>query len=514
MNELVLHIEMRRGFLITVLSLALGFAAKAQGQFMQFRYENGMISSEGWMKDGKPDGYWKTYYQDGGLKSEGNRKNFQLDSTWKFYREDSTLERSVTYYEDLRNGVEQLFNGKGKLIEEFINVNGVRNGEGKYYYDTGELKKVVMFANGKEEGKSIEYATDGRIITLLTYRNGFIYTEERINRFDEENKRTGVWRDLYPGGIVSEDGNWTKGLRNGVFKFYDKKGELEKLEKYQDGVLVIDEAVTAILDIRQEYDENGKVKSSGPYRQGRKQGNFREYDSGGNEIGGSLYDGDIKIGEGKIDSLGRRTGPWKLFYHDGTLRAEGAYIQGMKDGPWTYYFSNGKQEQKGVYKDDLPTGQWKWYYSNGSLHRDEMYRKGKEDGHAVEYDSIGNVINEGDFAYGMKSGMWKLTVNDHTEEGEYQDGERNGTWTWYHANGKKSFEGEFQAGIPVGKHRYWYESGQLNQVGSYEGGEMNGKWNYYEPNGIQVLQLEYEQGQVVRINGQKIKLPKNKSEEN
>jgi antitoxin component YwqK of YwqJK toxin-antitoxin module len=66
----------------------------------------------------------------------------------------------------------------------------------------------------------------------------------------------------------------------------------------------------------------------------------------------------------------------------------------------------------------------------------------------------------------------------------------------------------------VGKHRYWYESGQLSHSGSYEGGEMHGKWDYYEFNGILTLQLEYEQGKVIRINGQKIKLPKNKDEEN
>lgn len=505
---------MRRLIYILVGMIILVLDASGQGTFMQYRYENGAVSSEGTMLNGKPEGYWKTYYPDGGLKSEGNRKNFQLDSTWKFYRTDSTLERTVDYAGDLKNGWERVFSSSEVLLEEFENRNGIKNGIARYYYDTGELRLELKFQNGKEEGKALEYERDGRIITLLTYRNGFIYTEERINRYDQEGKRTGVWRDLYSGGLVREEGNWANGLRNGVFKFFDKKGELEKLEKYQDGILVIDEAATAILDIRQVYDENGKVISSGTYMQGKKQGNFREYDSRGNEIGGTLYDADVKIGEGRIDSLGRRIGPWKLFYPDGTLRAEGEYINGLKDGPWTFYFSNGKPEQKGVYKEDLPTAQWRWYYRNGSLHREEYYRKGKEDGHAVEYDSLGTTINEGDYSYGMKNGIWKLTVNDHTETGEYIDGERNGIWVWYHINGKKSFEGEFQAGIPVGKHRYWYENGQLSQAGSYEGGEMHGRWDYYEPNGLPALQLEYQQGEVVRINGQKIKLPKNREEEN
>ena len=39
----------------------------------RFYYENGNISSEGPIQNGKPNGYWKNFYPDGTLKSEGNR---------------------------------------------------------------------------------------------------------------------------------------------------------------------------------------------------------------------------------------------------------------------------------------------------------------------------------------------------------------------------------------------------------------------------------------------------------
>ena len=42
----------------------------------KFFYENGVLSSEGNMKNGKPEGYWKTYHENGALKTEGGRKNF------------------------------------------------------------------------------------------------------------------------------------------------------------------------------------------------------------------------------------------------------------------------------------------------------------------------------------------------------------------------------------------------------------------------------------------------------
>jgi antitoxin component YwqK of YwqJK toxin-antitoxin module len=346
----------------------------------------------------------------------------------------------------------------------------------------------------------------------MTYKNGFIYTEEKINRYDSQGKRTGVWRDLYEDGKMRQEGNWLAGMKNGVFKFFNKKGELEKLERYENDVLMVDDASTAILDIRKEYHPNGSLKEMGTYREGKKQGNFRVYDDGGNETGGLLYDNNVLVGEGMIDSLGRRIGEWKLFYPDGKVRAQGKYAYGLREGNWTYFFTNGKTEQSGVYKTDWPTGAWKWYYFNGQLHREEMYRNGKEDGTSIEYDTVGVVINEGEFSAGARNGKWKLTVNDHIEEGQYLDGERDGLWVWYYGEGNKMFEGEFQSGIPINRHKYWYVNGQVEMTGKYKGGEMDGRWDYYDTNGFPAMQLDYVEGKVVRINGQKIRLPETEEE--
>jgi len=503
---------MREGLLILLCFCLAEIKILGQTQFMQYRYENGTVSSEGFLRDGKPDGYWKTYHTNGKLKSEGNRKNFQLDSTWNFYSNEGVIQKSISYAEDRKNGWERMYDEKGRCTEEYTNQNNIRNGRANWYFPTGELKKTVVFENNKEEGKATEYETDGRIITMLTYKNGFIYTEEKINRYDNQGKRTGVWKDLYEDGKLREEGNWAMGMRNGVFKFYTKKGELEKLERYENDVLIIDEASTAILDIRKEYFPNGSIKEIGTYREGKKQGNFRIFDESGKETAGLLFDNDTLVGEGMIDSLGRRIGDWKLFYQDGKVRAQGKYVAGLREGSWIYFYPNGKQEQTGVYKMDWPTGMWKWYYASGSLHREEMYRNGREDGTSIEYDTLGVIINEGEFSAGARNGKWKLTVNDHREEGQFLDGERDGLWLWFYGNGNKMFEGEFQSGIPTGKHKYWYDNSQLEMTGKYKAGEMDGRWDYFDINGFPSMQLDYKEGKVVRINGQKIRLPDNREE--
>ena len=55
------------------------------GVYTQFKHANGNVSSEGYLLNGKPEGYWKNYFETGTLKSEGSRKNFKLDGSWKFY---------------------------------------------------------------------------------------------------------------------------------------------------------------------------------------------------------------------------------------------------------------------------------------------------------------------------------------------------------------------------------------------------------------------------------------------
>lgn len=500
-------------FTFVLLLLGIGAVKSWAQQKTVYYYDNGKISSEGFMRDGKPDGYWKTYYLDGGLKTEGNRLNFKLDSIWKFYREDSTLEKSISYREDLKNGWEKFYSTKGILLEEYTYANNLKEGLARYYYPTGELWKEVNFKNNKEEGKAFEFEKDGRIITLMTYRNGYLYAQEKINRYNSEGRKSGNWQEYYPNTRVKEEGNWTNGLRNGIFKFYKKNGDLDRVEKYEEGELVKDDAEAALLDIRKEYNEDGSVKSVGAYKDGKKHGTFREFDAKGNIVGAFIYDNETKSGEGLLDTLGRKQGLWKWFYPDGSVRSQGTYKDGKKDGEWTYFFTTGKAEQKGTYKDDVYIGNWKWFFADGRVHREEQYRKGREEGHFVEYDSLGNVLTEGDYIDGLKTGKWILHVNDHFEEGEFLDGERNGKWIWKYENDQLAFEGEFQNGVPVGKHKYWWHNGQLKMKGEYEAGEQNGRWDYLDENGVLTLYVEYDIGIAVRINGQRIKLPKQKNPE-
>ena len=78
---------MKRFFsVISLVFIGLLFSTNvfSQTDYQTFTYPNGQISSEGILRDSRPDGLWKTYYESGQLKSIGKRTDFLLDSTWVF----------------------------------------------------------------------------------------------------------------------------------------------------------------------------------------------------------------------------------------------------------------------------------------------------------------------------------------------------------------------------------------------------------------------------------------------
>ena len=112
---LVLHCSKKRYFsmkkntFFLYLLLIFSNLIIAQTEYKVFRFPNDSVSSEGTMRDGKPDGYWKTYYENGSLKSEGNRVNYLLDGLWLFYSEEGDTTLAVTYRNDLKNGVRKVY---------------------------------------------------------------------------------------------------------------------------------------------------------------------------------------------------------------------------------------------------------------------------------------------------------------------------------------------------------------------------------------------------------------------
>ncbi len=494
-------------YLVVVCTSGLGFSElmAQEKEYTVLYHENGRVSSEGYMLDDKPDGFWKTYYPDGTIKSEGKRTQFELDSIWNFYNHNGLKTSSLTYRKGDRNGEATYYDAEENIKEIANYENGVKQGEALYFYSTGEVSKKVDFVDGKESGQAFEYGKDQRIITLLRYENGFITRQEEINRYDLQGRKSGRWIEYHRNGNIAVEGNYTSGLKNGFFKSFDSRANLLLLEKYENGRLVEDAEEIKVLDIQNTFYPDGSVRSTGGYnKDGLREGVHRIYDSQGSIISGNMYNNGILVAEGITDREGYYQGFWKHYYPTGELKSEGSYINSERDGPWVFYYMMGGVEQKGNYVAGLPHSQWNWYYENGEVLREEYYRRGFEDGESIEYNSQGEEITKGEYGNGSKEGEWFYSLGDHTEKGSYLADERHGLWKYFYHDGKLYFEGEYMGGLPVGRHRYYYPSGQLRQDGRYNSGIKVGTWKVYNEEGMRELTIRYKKGVEFRINGARV----------
>jgi uncharacterized protein len=474
-------------------------------RYVKYYHENGKVSSEGTLRNGRPDGYWKSYHMNGVIKSEGNRIDEELDSIWKFYTDEGELFVSITYKEGIKHGPRITYKDGIKIKKEPFE-NDKLEGTTYHYFENEKVKLEIPFENGRENGMGYEYDTDGMIITLNTYKSGVLTKKRRINRRDESGRRQSIWMEFHPNMRIKVEGNYTDDLKNGYFKYFTNRGNLIKTEKWIMGVLQEDAEETAKLEIRKEIDPNtGKLSKVGAYAQGKKEGVHREYDKDGNVIVGGLYSRGILLAEGITDDLGRRQKHWKFYYLTGELKEEGGYIDGKRHGLWKYYFIDGETEQEGRFNRDRPVDVWTWYYANGNTWREEEYADGLRDGPSVEKDEQGNILARGKYAEGQKDGEWFYQVGDIRREGKYFDGERMGEWTYYYTqNDQVRYKGNYLNGVREGRHVWYYEDGQVEIRGVYRGGLKEGIWEFFNSSGMRYLTITYKNDEETEYNGSKI----------
>ena len=118
--------------------------------------------SEGWMQNGKKQGFWTYYYSNGQIKSAGHYRNDKKDSYWNHYT---------------KNGHKSM---EGHMI------NGKQT-DWWIFYDASKIKEKCQFKNGLKHGISIIYS-NGRVNSASKYVEGNkIKTWTSIREFKRDN---------------------------------------------------------------------------------------------------------------------------------------------------------------------------------------------------------------------------------------------------------------------------------------------------------------------------------------
>ena len=364
------------------------------------------------------------------------------------------------------------YDNEGIVLYEGEFSNGKRNGKGKEHYHKAYLKFEGEYLNGERWNGNAEEYRDfhfKRPIFKGEYKNGKKWNGKGYdldnNIVYELKEGKGYVKEYNEYGLLSFEGEYLNGEKNGKAKEYYERGDLAFEGEYKDG-----------------KKWNGKGydnKNSVIYELNNGKGKFKIYDYYNDRI---FIEGEYINGE--INGKGKE-------YNNGILIFEGEYLNGKKIKGKEYYL-NGKLEFEGEYLNGKKNGKGKEYdndnnlkfegeYRNGKKYIGKEYIKGKFENvieyknykkwNGIGYDENGNIL----FNLINGNGIIKEFDENTGElkfEGEYLNGKRNGKGKEYYRSDKLKFEGEYLNGKRNGKGKNYNFDGKLEFEGEY----LHGKY--------------------------------------
>ncbi len=146
-----------------------------------------------------------------------------------------------------------------------------------------------------------------------------------------------------------------------------------------------------------------------------------------------------------------------------------------------------------------------YYLSNrvqmtGSFTNKKFYVK---QGHFTYYYENGRKSSEGNYYYDNKDGRWNSWhENGELEsEGVFKSGMKHGTWTYWHGNGKRKSTGKYVNNLAEDRWQYWFETGEKESEGFTIHGRKDGTWRYFYKNGEIEAMEQYKESMLKTISG-------------
>jgi TonB family protein len=364
-----------------------------------------------------------------------------------------------------KKGKYKFYYPNGKVSSSGKVKNYHRNGQWKYYDENGNVVTIANFVLDTIHGKYDEFYSDGKPFIKGQYCM---------------NKKCGNWKTYDMKGKVISDENFVDGQPNGIQRYW-----------YPDGVmrdsLVSDHGMTTYL---KSWYKSGKVKAIETYKEGRPHGKwflYPEFSSDTFPETTDEYKNGLKHG-------------WHYAWKGKTLIQSFHYADGELDGACSRFDEEtGKLSVEENYSEGQLHGTSK-YYRNGLIIRADQYENGLRNGAQIEYAREGHIMKRKWFTYGVLDSMYTYYANGKTAVKQiYIPGTTNSTWIESDANGFLLIDGYLRNERRDGNWCVYYTNGKKHSCTPYKDGQIQGIYTRWYANGKKMLEYEIaETGQVVK----------------
>lgn len=305
-----------------------------QGNWKYF-WPNGNLKMEVSYLNDKIHGFLKRYDENGNFLSV---EKYDHDRLVEDAKETKQLERKVayhsngqpsiiaSYYKGVPEGFRREFDEEGNVIRSYgyedgwmryegvLDMNGKRQGLWKEYYKTGELRSQGKYVNSNPVGLWRYYFTDN--------------TVEIIGEYDQKGRKTGEWLWYYANGDTMVSANYAAGELDGEFVEFDEYGQVVSQGNYVEGT-----------EEGQWIYVNGGYTEKGSYYDGMRTGEWVIRYPDGKAACVIHYEQDVMHGK------------YTSYWENGRVKLTGRYVGGLRDGAWFKYNEEGELILTTLYKD-------------------------------------------------------------------------------------------------------------------------------------------------------------------
>jgi antitoxin component YwqK of YwqJK toxin-antitoxin module len=359
----------------------------------------------------------RDHYLDGHMQMEGTYRDSALkvrDGSFIYYWPNGKKMSESSYVYDFPDGAWKRWFANGALFEESFYVRGRREGSLKLYDSaSGYLLSKEEYIHGQRDGRLEEYFRGShRLRYVATFKYGWL----------------NGWAAHYDSatGRKLDEGSYKNNERDGVWHYYPWEGH----------------TWSALQPDKHVYFTYREDELEGPATY--------------------FFTSGVKAEEGNMHH-GKRSGLWRRYYEDGTLRYAAHCLAGSREGAAVYYDESGYKVREGIFKNNNEYGVWTFYRdeSNSIDHTSTYDKNGTENGLYVMYDeATGNKIAWGNVVNGQYHGAWTIVYpatgdtemvktydRNHldgyicyydpethykTVDGWYKDDQKDGAWyRWY-----------------------------------------------------------------------------------
>ncbi len=281
---------------------------------------------------------------------------------------------------------------------------------------------------------------------------------------------------LFEKSMVKEEGTFSDGRKNGLFK-----------EFYHDGTTIKKEtpyAMGKIDGVVKSYFTSGRVEFEKSYSNGVEHGMEKRYHHTDGHCtvecyyqNGKLNGKDVRYITSRIDYIeiknyknGTLEGAYSRQFINKNPYEQGKYANGKKEGVWILFTEEGDTSKFETFKDGVLNGLCVRYL-NGKRQVQSYFSNDILDGVSYQFNQTGDVTVETNYKNGKKDGVerqWFTHIKQgYMEETTYIAGRKNGPFKSFYLTNENQ---------PKKKK-------SLKGSGLYENNRRVGLWTTYNING-------------------------------